>query len=333
MADPVTTVTMDGMTVGNVSMLGALGFLLLWAFRETLGIMFSWIRRKLFGPPNDAVGSSSSTSTKAAVHTDTIENRPMLEDHFFFVTTEELLARRVPALRCGCAVRSEMLRDMMTDYVCAWRDLFSEFMAAEINRDGFEARGSKYAGQFANRVATLLLDLQNEITDRWMRRGVPTEAILAFRRWDSKLVETLTNHSEKIAQSAFFPTNRTRLIALLTQHATFLAMMLLEARYVLRRMNGTLDGLTYNRGVIGPIDDPHGDEAPHEPPGTDSDPPPDMGNVSKLRPRPGGNGGALTRKQRSGEWRETRPTPSEMRLPRQTPDGGSRIPADEESGP
>jgi hypothetical protein len=104
-------------------------------------------------------------------------------------------------------------------------------------------------------------------------------------------------------------------------------MMLLEARYVLRRMNGTLDGLTYNRGVIGPIDDPHGDDSPPEPPGTDSDPPPDMGNISKLRPRPSSGGvGALTRKQRSGEWRESRPTPSEARLPRQ-------LPSDEESGP
>lgn len=321
MADPVQTqIAADGaLTFGNVGLLGGLGLLLLYTAKEGVMLLVAWARAKI-SAPSTAVGTSSGSGlhpVKKQPQTDSFENRPKIEDHYFFVIIDQLVEQHVPKLKCGCAVRTKLLHDMMVVYLMTWKDFFKEFCAVEIKRDGFESKGGGLASGFSNRTAMMLLDLQLEISNRWAQRGVPMEAANAFKRWDSKLVETLTAHSEKIAQSAFFPTNRERLVALLTQHATFLATMLLEARYVLRRMNGGLDGVYYCGQEIAGIDDPH-DEP--EPPNGDSDPPPDMlGGGSKSRPKaPPGNPGLTTKKNRSGEWRDPTTPPkkshSEIRL-------------------
>jgi hypothetical protein len=318
-ADPTQIqVANDGLSFGNVGLLGALGFVLVYALKEAVVLGAAWLRARL-SAPTTAVGTSSGAhKAKKDPRTDRFDNRPRIEDHYFFVTVDQLLEQHVPKLRCGCDVRTKMLRDMMSVYLTTWKDFFTEFCAVEIKRDGFESKGGGLASGFSNRTAMMLLDLQNEISTRWTQRGVPVEAVTAFRKWDSKLVETLTSHSEKIAQSAFFPTNRERLVALLTQHATFLATTLLEARYVLRRMNGGLDGVMYCGREIAGIDNPH-DEPDHAP-DTDSDPPPDMlgGGGSKLRPKTPPSAPALTtKKNRSGEWQEPqpkKPSHSEIRL-------------------
>lgn len=314
MGDPaqVAQLALDGSTVGGAGVLGALGLVLVYALREIVVLGLQWWRARI-GVPATAVGSSSG-SHKAQPKTDTFENRPRIEDHYFFVTVDQLIEQHVPKLRCGCAVRTALLRAMMTDYLSAWHDYFREFCNMEISRSGFESKGTGLASGFSNRTAMMLLDLQNEVTNRWAKHGVPIEAGNAFRKWNDKLVEALTFHSEKIAQSAFFPTNRERLVALLTQHATFLATTLLEARYVLRRMNGGLDGIYYRGQQIAGIDNPH--DEPEEPPGSDSDPPPDMLSGGRGRPRAPNGGAALTsKKTRSGEWREPDPLPQQGKKP------------------
>jgi len=335
-ADPAqaTQLALDGATVGGASVLGALGLVLVYALREVITLGLAWWRARLHAPAH-AIGSSSSGAHKAQPKTDTFENRPRIEDHYFFVTVDQLIDQHVPKLKCGCKVRTALLHAMMTDYLSAWKDYFREFCNMEISREGFESKGTGHASGFSNRTALMLLDLQNEITTRWAKHGVPTEAANAFRHWNDKLVEALTFHSEKIAQSAFFPTNRERLVALLTQHATFLATTLLEARYVLRRMNGGLDGVYYRGQQIAGIDNPH--DEPEAPPGTDSDPPPGfLGGGGKPRPKVPGGGALTTKKNRSGEWRDPnsqaqtgrKPSHSEIRLK-----PASVEPTDEDSGP
>ncbi len=272
----------------SMGVIGAFLLVLIWAFREMLTIYFLKWKKKIF-----------KKTDKIEKGTD-IYNRPLVEDHFFFVNIQELIARKLPTIKCGCHARTEMLRDMLTDYLTSWHDIFNEFIAAEVKREGFEDRGPKYAEQFSNRVSTMLTDLQNSINDKWIRRGIPPSAISAFKKWDSELIESLIIQSEKVAQSAFFSTNRIRLIVIMVQHASFLSTIVHEARYMVGRMNGNLDGQIYNRRTIEPMyeDNPHDANE---------------NRISSLLPKPD-----IQKKYRSGEWREGR-SESEIRLKKQDP--------------
>lgn len=278
-----STATLAG--VGYTLLAGIAG-IILWGLREFISVALEQWRRYM-SAPKDAIASnkpkvddeedSSSAAFPAAdgtPRTDRFINRFKIEEHYFFATTKSLVAHRIPKLECGCPVRTEMLRDMLTIYITQWREALEKFCDDEIRKDGFESKAVGYAGGFASRVSEMMLKLRSDTNKVMMDHGVPQLAIDALSAWESPWMETIGEHTEKVASGTFVLTNRERLIVILTLHATYLSTVLMEAKYALQRINGTLDGQIYKGRRIAPVQHPHG---------------------------PSGDDRALTKKQRSGE--------------------------------
>jgi hypothetical protein len=295
-AEAVTSIGAVGISL----IVGIVG-VVVWFLREAAGIVLDRWRRYMAAPPGAVAanrpkadddedsgvtlvaqhpttdgGPQTSALTPTTPRTDTFKNRFKIEEHYFFATTDYLVAHRVPQLECGCPVRTEMLRDMLTIYIREWRSALEAFCSSEVHKEGFESKAVGYGGGFANRINKLMLDLKPTILKTMSSSGVPQTAILALSEWEAPWIEVIAEHTDKVARGSFVQTNRERLIVILTLHITYLSTVLMEAKYALQRINGGLDGQLYKGNRISPVQHPHG---------------------------PTGDDRALTKKQRSGEHR------------------------------
>lgn len=210
----------------------------------------------------EAVGHSSGPhpAKPAVPDTESYSRKLDLTDHYFFSTVQTAVGVTVPTMRCGCDTRSDLLRAMMRLYLECWGDVIQKF-CEEIAKDRtFDSRAPQHGTKMEAMVNDLIISVFENYHTAWAVDGVPQAAVVAFDRWHNHIAEAIVENAKRVAASGFYATNRDRLVAVLAQVAAVLTIVVREGKYVLRRMNGTLDGLQYKGRLIQGIDDPHGEE-------------------------------------------------------------------------
>lgn len=236
--------------------------LLAWGWKLG-GVVVTMASRKLLGAPEhagDPIGSDSGAHTAIRrkgkdKDTGSYARKIPLSNHTLFSCIETLQSIYVSRLRCGCAVRTKLLKVMVTLYLDTWRIEVLNFVKQQEGSGEIDSTGLEHAANLEPKISTLLADIQAKIHGAWATRGVPTAAVTAFDRWHSALIEILVDHGKRTASSPFFATNRERIVAAMAQVAFALSLVVIEAKLTLKRMNGTLDGISFDNEVIRGIDD------------------------------------------------------------------------------
>ncbi len=175
-------------------------------------------------------------------------------DHYFFSSVDNLISLKISSIRCGCDGRTMLLRAILTVYLTKWRDALRTFCLEESKLADFDSTNINNAVTLEARLNAVIVATTSNINSAWENLGVPPAAVHIFFRWHGALTEILLENSRKVASSPFFSTNRERLISLLTAHTVALSYTMNDARIVLKRMNGQLDGYVFNGQTIEAID-------------------------------------------------------------------------------
>lgn len=202
--------------------------------------------------PAEAVGRNSDL--QRARRPGSFAHELAIKDHYFFSTVQSLMGFRVKSLNCGCPARTDLLRTMMRVYLEVWKEEMERFCESMKLDPTFDSTSPQDGTSLEGHVNDLLIRVTERYHAEWTQAGVLDPAVKAFDHWHSTIIETLVDHTKRVAASAFYATNRERLIAIMAQMAVITDVVVREARSILKRMNGHLDGLSFDGRVIRPID-------------------------------------------------------------------------------
>jgi hypothetical protein len=247
-ADPLTTgpASLPDM-VDKYGFLTLIGCLVLY-FLYQLGTAFMvWFKRMLNGK-----SKTTRHDHDAALEPKTMESwgsgarhTRKLRDHQMFMTVETLITVKVTKLTCVCPGRTELFRDICRTSLQSWRDSWYRFLEEDHSGDSEQ--------RLMNSLVSMLIHLQQDVKSSLGSQGIPKAATDIFDTWTSPRMDKLQERGKDVAGCSFYHDNLERIGTVMYLHELSMELLVLNMQWLIRSLNGRLDGHVYKGYTIQPV--------------------------------------------------------------------------------
>jgi len=176
------------------------------------------------------------------------DRRP-LRTHYFFATTNNLLANKISTIRCGCEGRTEVFRDMATILCRGWAEMLEDFVNAKATID----MTADY--EFATQLTEAITRWRRDLKANWLNANIPKPAVDAMLEWLDARFDVLAHNSAGLASSDFFNDNYERMATVLAIHEIAMQLIIIDMARLIMSINGSLDNIVYKNLTITPAKD------------------------------------------------------------------------------
>lgn len=177
------------------------------------------------------------------------DRRP-LKTHYFFTVANNLLANKINTIRCGCAGRTEVFRDMCTEMIRSWSEVLQQFIDDEKSSLNHAANY-----EFGADLADTIMKWRRDLKGRWLNIYIPKPAVDAMMDWLDPRFDILAQNSAGLASSDFFDDNHERMAVVLSIHEMTMQLVIIDMNRLILSINGNLDGVVYKNIEIVPAKD------------------------------------------------------------------------------
>jgi hypothetical protein len=210
--------------------------------------IFRLVQRKLRADQRPQSGELPAIGKKLRKITE--RDRRPLRTHYFFATTNNLLANKIHTIRCGCEGRTEVFRDMSTVLCRSWSEAMEDFVNVEKTSIDMTA---DY--EFGAQLTDVITRWRRDLKANWLNVNIPKPAVDAMLEWLDARFDVLAHNSAGLASSDFFNDNYERMATVLAIHEMAMQLIIIDMTRLIMSINGNLDNIVYKNLTIMPAKD------------------------------------------------------------------------------